>query len=179
MSCLKSQGRVERQATSEGFEFDESIQTYAFTGLVRRAIHRLKYKGERSLAEVLAIPLVAELKALNDCEMVTWIPASHRKVVERGFDHAQLLAEIAAEVTDVPCLSLLERTREAVPQFELDLEERKANVDGLFSCRLPAPDRVAVIDDVFTTGATASDAARALKGKGAEWVVALAVARTP
>ncbi|MGH9194547.1 MAG: ComF family protein [Acidimicrobiia bacterium] len=176
--CLESQKRVGWSITSGVFDFDESVQTYAFSGLIRQAIHRLKYKGERSLGEVLALPLIAELKP-QDLDVVTWVPAPHQKVVERGFDHAQLLAEAAAAQTGMRCIGLLERTRDAVPQMGLDLEQRKNNVVGVFASRIPSPDRVVLIDDVYTTGATASDAARALKERGAERVLALAIARTP
>ncbi len=73
--------------------------------------------------------------------------------------------------------ALLVRARETRPQVGLEPGVRRKNVEGAFECLGVPPPKVLVIDDVFTTGATASEAARALKAAGARHVTVLCLAR--
>lgn len=155
--------------------FDSAKQLFHFRGVVREAVHRLKYRGEWALAEILGQQLSALIPA---ADAITWVPMSGRKLKDRGFDHARLLAEGAEAVTGITCAALLERTRETPPQVGLDLKARRENPLLSMNCRLPSPPVVVVIDDVFTTGATGNEAARALKVRGAEQVVVAALARS-
>ncbi len=156
------------------FQFDAAAQAAPFTGVVRRAIHRFKY----STITELVLPL-AELNAplVTGEPVITWIPASPSRLKDRGMDHARLLAEKVAQNKGLEVLPLLERTRDTRSQMQLDPALRKSNMRGAMVCHLDCPAEVAVIDDVFTTGATASEAARALKAAGAKHVQAVAVAR--
>lgn len=166
-----------RDCVGRGLSFDMARQVFIFTGIIRRAVHRLKYKGESGLAEALAVPL-ADLVRRVGATSITWVPRSEARVRDKGFDHARLLAEAVASEIGIPAAGLIARARETPPQVDLEPEARRANLSGAFDCRLPAPDHPVVIDDVFTTGATASEAARALKEAGARTVVCLALART-
>lgn len=155
--------------------FDSAKQLFHFRGVIRVAVHRLKYRGEWGLAEILG----QELSALIPlADAITWVPMSERKVKDRGFDHARLLAEAAATAAGLPASALLERTRETLPQVGLDLKERRESPVRSMNCRLPPPQVVVVVDDVFTTGATGNEAARALRARGAEWVVVAALCRS-
>jgi ComF family protein len=166
-----------RECRGRAFEFDSARQAVAFEGPVRAAVHRLKYRGEWSVAATLA-GLMAQLLP-GGVTVVTWVPCSARRLRERGFDHAELLATSLALAAGFAAVPLLVREREGPPQMSLPLAARRGNVEGALRARLPAPREVIVVDDVFTTGATASEAARALKTAGAERVTCLAVARTP
>jgi len=97
---------------------------------------------------------------------------------ERGFDHGRLLAMRFAELTGGTALPMLRRVRQAAPQMRLDPLGRRANLMGAFADEGNIAKRVLVVDDVFTTGATASEAARALKAGGAEEVQVACIART-
>ncbi|MCA1838903.1 MAG: hypothetical protein LC723_01035 [Actinobacteria bacterium] len=111
-------------------------------------------------------------------DAIVWVPASPRRHRERGFDHAGLLAHRLGELKGIPVLDLLFRTKDVPPQVKLDPLSRRSNLDSAFACRFIAPDKVLVVDDVYTTGASASEAARALKVKGASKVYTVAIART-
>lgn len=165
-----------RECARREFAFASACQIFLFGGLVRRAIHALKYRGEKALAEVLARPIAERLPA--GTSVVTWVPAAHQRLRERGFDHGRLLAEMAAARGGRPSAALLRRERETVPQVELPPHERRTNLAGAFAARIPSPEEVFLIDDVFTTGATASEAARALKEGGASTVRVIALARS-
>ena len=166
-----------RECRGRDFHFDCARQCFEFEGAARLAVLRLKYRGHFALAETLAIHIASAAEQLEP-KAITWVPTSQRRIRERGFDHACLLAEAVARMLDVPWSPLIARTRETPPQVGLEPELRRRNLTGTFECTLPAPDAVVVVDDVFTTGASASEAARALKQAGAKRVDAVAFART-
>ena len=180
-SCIRDFPEVGPQADS-GAEasapYDCATQRFRFEGLVREAVHRLKYRGEWSLAEALGAE-VAQLFPPNlEHVAITFVPMTEKKLKDRGFDPAHLLAEAAATVVGKTPVSLLARTIDTPPQVSLDPAERRVSPQGSMRCRLPAPESVIVIDDVFTTGATCMEAARALKAGGARWVMVAALARS-
>ena len=88
--------------------------------------------------------------------------------------------EIARHLrNDVLAVTLCERTRDAPPQIELPYDQRQRNVRGAFRCRRAlAGARIAVVDDVMTTGATLDELARTLKAAGAAHVQNWVIART-
>ena len=108
------------------------------------------------------------------------VPATPARLRERGFNQAAELARRLAVRLGIPWQTgRLLRTREADHQRGLSAPQRRRNMRGAFACRGRLPARVALIDDVITTGATARAASAALKGAGVEWVEVWAVARTP
>lgn len=162
------------------FAFHTARQAFFFEGVVRAALHRLKYRGERELAAALSIPIVDAIRSfLPETPAITWVPATPKRLRERGFDHAELLADAVAAGLGTTPLGLLERTRGGPPQVQLDRRERQRAQAHSMRARLPAPHSVIVVDDVFTTGATASEAARALRAGGAQFVAVVTLARTP
>jgi ComF family protein len=167
--------------------FDRACQAVEFAQVVRGAIHRLKYRGEHSLAGALGSILVEFVQAPageglrsipGDGPLVaTWVPTTARRLRERGYDHGRLLTECVAEALGWPVAPLLGRVRDTPPQAGLEIGERRRNLDRALAAAGTAPPAVVVIDDVYTTGATASEAARALKAGGADAVVVLGLAR--
>lgn len=151
---------------------------FEFGGAIRDAILRLKYRGERGVAEALAAALVDPLEALPPSASLAWIPSDPVRLKARGFDHGEVLVRALSEQTGRMAGALLVRTRPLKPQVRLPVAERRRNQDHSMRSRVPASDAVVLIDDVYTTGATASEAARALKASGAAEVVALGVARS-
>jgi len=108
------------------------------------------------------------------------VPATAARLRERGFNQAAELARRLALRLGIPWRTgHLLRIREADHQQGLSAPQRRRNMRGAFACRGRLPARVALIDDVITTGATAQAASAALKGAGVEWVEVWAVARTP
>ena len=107
--------------------------------------------------------------------MLTFVPADRGRRLERGHNPAERLALELAALWELPCLPLLERTRGGRQRGSSAVERR--TVRGAFRARATAPRKVAVIDDVYTTGATAAAAASALRAAGARRVDAVAFAR--
>ena len=154
-----------------------------FSGPVRAAIHLLKYKGQRRLAEPLGEALARRWeRSAAGGDVVTWVPVHAERERERGFDQAELLARVVGEALGLPVLRCLERAASTRAMHALGRHERSRNVAGAFTVA-PGQEPLlrghwpVIIDDVVTTGATLAGCASALDDAGAVAVSALAVAR--
>jgi len=158
-----------------------------YSGIARRAVHDLKYRGERRLAEPLG-GAIARRWAVAGAggDVLVPVPADRSRVRERGYDQAALLARFAGERLGLPVAELVVRVRTTVAQFDLDRAARSTNVRGAFALAPPPVTPVdrwfertwfVLVDDVVTTGATLAGCARVLLDAGAMAVSAVAVAR--
>jgi competence protein ComFC len=115
--------------------------------------------------------LAAAVAALGPppADGVTWVPLARRRRAERGFDQARVLAQALARELELPAVALLRRTSATAPQSRRTRQERLLAMSGAFAplSRRPPPARVLLVDDVLTTGATASACAAVLSEAGA------------
>ena len=155
-----------------------------FTGVTRRALHALKYDGERRLAPILGAAVARRwARAGAGADVIVPVPASPDRVRERGYDQAALIATEAGRRLGLPVVPALERTRATTAQFDLDRAARATNLGGAFRIAA-APGQLGVagrwvvlVDDVATTGATLAACAATLLDAGAVAVSAITVAR--
>lgn len=154
----------------------------SYGGPLARAIRRFKYKGERGLAAELG-GLIASRVAADSARGVVLdvvVPAvlHAARVRDRGYDQAVLLATVVAAACALPLRIPLRRVRASRPQVECDRAARAENVRGAFIAEAGALRglRVALVDDVATTGATLAAASGALRAAGAREVRAYVVA---
>jgi ComF family protein len=154
----------------------------AYAGPLRTAIHRFKYRNEPGLAaelgDLAAALLAADLARGDRVDAIVAVPLHPRRVLERGYDQVALLAHRVGERTALPVVRALHRIRHMRPQVELDRTARARNVDGVFVGTASSLRglRVALVDDVVTTGATLRAAGRAARSCGARSVRGYAVA---
>jgi competence protein ComFC len=158
-----------------------------YSGAVRKALHDLKYAGEKRLAVPLGQAIARRwAKAGAGGDVLLPVPVHADRLKKRGYDQAQLLSAVASRDLGLPMAPILERVRATTAQFDLDRRRRATNVVGAFrvkrhpgtSLRSPLQGRwIVLIDDVVTTGATLSACADALLQAGAMGVSAIAVAR--
>lgn len=160
--------------------FDAVYSYGSYEGSLRRLIHLFKYEGVRPLAGPFGEFLARCLPREQRFDVIVPMPLHWRRRWERGFNQAGLLAREIAKRWNVPARNAARRTRATAPQAGLTNAKRRANVSGAFSVksgvRLDGM-RVLLVDDVLTTGASASACARALKRAGAGHVALLALAR--
>jgi ComF family protein len=154
-----------------------------FAGTTRRALHALKYQGERRLAAPLGA-VVAERwrRAGAGGDVLVPVPVHEARRRERGYDQAALITAAAAERLRLPWRAAVIRTRATTAQYHLDRRHRATNVAEAFAVDPAARAAIAgrwviLVDDVVTTGATLGETARALLAGGAAAVSAITVAR--
>ncbi|WP_026369926.1 ComF family protein [Kallotenue papyrolyticum] len=154
---------------------------YHFEGVVREALHALKYARRARLAGPLGSLLIAYARQQPVIvDAIVPVPLHPERERQRGFNQAALLAAPLARALGVPLLTDgLARTRNTARQADLGREQRRANVRAAFAwCAAAAPPaRLLLIDDVITTGVTVAAVAQALCEAGAREVHALALAR--
>lgn len=152
-----------------------------FEGTLREAIHQFKYGYVRELAAPLADLLIACFQEIPvRADVIVPVPLHRRRLKERGYNQAVLLAERLGEAAGISVArDMLYRNRHTMSQAMLNAQERRRNVEGAFSCanRSVHGKRVLLVDDVCTTGATLEACSVALKERGALSVWALTVAR--
>jgi predicted amidophosphoribosyltransferase len=135
-----------------------------------------KERGLRRLVRVAA-ELVVDTVPRPEADALTFVPADRDRGLRRGHHPAAALARELGGPWELPVAALLERTRFVPRQQGLSLAERRRNVRGAFRANAPAPRRLALVDDVYTSGATANAAASALRKTGARRVEVVAFAR--
>jgi ComF family protein len=144
-------------------------------------IRRFKYARQRRLGRVFGLLLASELQVRDDaCDLVAPVPLHPRRLRQRHFNQADEIARTLAPALRIPLRpTLLRRHRASEPQAMLGRRERWHSVHNAFSVhgRVDGA-RIALIDDVVTTGATVNAIAAALKAAGAARVSVWAVART-
>lgn len=155
-----------------------------FGGTVRRALHALKYGGERRLAEPLGRAMARRwLVAGRDGGVVVPVPVHPDRARERGYDQAVLLASWVGREAGLPVAHALVRRRATRAQFSLGRTARAGNVANAFgpgpaaTVALVRGRRAVLVDDVVTTGATLAACAAVLLEAGATGVAGLTVAR--
>ncbi|MFP5318897.1 MAG: ComF family protein [Acidimicrobiia bacterium] len=154
---------------------DRCVALLDYAGPGREVVARLKYRNARSSLAYLAGGMAA-LVDPAEVDVVTWAPTTAARRRQRGFDQSELLARAVARRLRRPCRRLLRRLP-GPAQTGRDLAERRRG--PAFEARAsPAGRRVLLVDDVVTTGATVTAAARTLRAGGATTVQALAAART-
>lgn len=163
---------------------DAWVAAFAYEGVARELVARLKYRNARS-----ALPWLAEATAAAARrrfggaggtvfpDLITWPPTTASRRRERGFDHAEILARAVGRHLGLPVRAALERLDRSAQTGRSASERRsgprfagRGACDGL--C-------VLVVDDVATTGSTLASCASALRRGGARAVLAVTVARTP
>jgi ComF family protein len=160
-------------------------QVAVLEGPARELIHALKYDGWTGVAPVLAdllAPLLPTHGGWATAPLVP-IPTSPRRIRQRGYNQAEVLARALAERSGRSCWNVLGRRGGEGTQVALHLEERRANVQDAFYLLSEALGRVSarpvvLVDDVLTTGATARAGVQALQEAGATGVWVAVFART-
>jgi ComF family protein len=175
--CLKQPPAFERVAAPWSYSFP--LDT-----LITRFKHSAKWPFGRLLADLLAQYLQHRFdEDLNRPDALVPVPLATKRLRQRGFNQAAMLARWLGGHLDIPCdETLLLRTQDTSAQQDLNAEARKKNLRNAFAL-IPGAQikgrHLALVDDVLTTGATAQALARLLMHAGAARVDVYCLARTP
>lgn len=162
------------ECTGRRLAFAQARAAVAYDDAVRTVVGAWKERGLRKLTASLAELVAGSLDPPT--VPLTFVPSDPERRRERGGHPAEALTRELARRWELPVLPLLGR-RPGKPQRGLPLAARRGNVRGAFSAR-PAPRRIVLVDDVYTSGATVNEAASALRRAGARQVDVVTFART-
>lgn len=166
------------------FDCARAYAVYDFP--IKDAVIGLKSKQGRGLAEFLAPRLTEAFhSAIAGADAVTFVPISPGRLLKRGFNQAEELANAVSVCSGTPAINALKMTRAVKDQGQLPPAKRAANVAGAFALKSRSPHfvadiskrRIILVDDVITTGATVSACSFVLKEAGAADVTVLTLAR--
>jgi predicted amidophosphoribosyltransferase len=156
--------------------FASARAAVAYDAGAKALLSAWKERGLRGLSADAAL-VVVEVVPRPRASAITFVPPDPDRALKRGHHPAEALARVLASRWQVSLLPLLERTRSAPPQRGLGLAERRRNVRGGFRAQARAPAYAVLVDDVYTSGATAGAAASALRKAGARQVDVITFAR--
>lgn len=151
---------------------------------VRKSIQRFKFGHRQRYANVFGRHLAMKLSGslADDTDILSWVPVSQLRKLQRGYDQSELLCRAVSRELGIPATPVLKKVRHTPPQSGVvGAAQRRANVVGAYKARNPkmlAGKRITLIDDVVTTGATASECAKVLLTAGAKEVYLVAIAAT-
>ena len=163
---------------------DKCVSPLYYKDKVRASVHRYKFGGCSAYSRRYAALMSDCVENNLDCrsiDVISWIPLSKKRLRQRGYDQARLLAEEIAAKTGLPCRQLLQKVKNNSAQsLTRDAKQRRENVAGVYALDDGADVsglRILLVDDVVTTGATMSEAARILRKAGAKSVFGVTLAR--
>lgn len=175
-------GRCAQSLIREDFHFENPLPTvdelrsfYPYEGAAAELVKSLKYRRETTLVQLMANEMLDAYLAWDvDVDLIVPVPIHRTRFAHRGFNQSEALCEKLPQELMSRDLVRIKRT---TPQVSLSPEKRAANLAGAFKCpQNLVGKRVLIVDDVFTTGATAHECAKALKEAGAAWVGVLVFA---
>lgn len=180
-SCRKTlpwcDGKVRRIPRSAG-----TVAVFYYEDDVREAILRYKFLGQLQYSHAFGRLLAMKIAAANpEFDLICHVPVSRARKAKRGYDQSERLAKAVGEELGRKPRKLLRKTRNNPAQSGIrSPEQRRANVLGVYRCADPEAvrdQRILLIDDVMTTGATLSECCRTLLDAGAARVVCAALAQ--
>lgn len=177
-------GMLSAAAIADPPPFDKARAAALYGSVAKALVHQLKYRDRPEVAATMARAMWrAAAELIDDSQLIVPVPLYRWRLWRRRFNQSAALAHVVGRLSGVECdPTALVRVRATRQQVGMSKAEREANVRGAF--RVPEARRAAVagraillVDDVYTSGATAKAAARALKRAGAEAVYVLTFAR--
>lgn len=160
--------------------FDRTLAAFAYGFPLDALIQAHKYRHQLELADLFAAALAREAGRRPLPDWIMPMPLHPARLAERGYNQAGEIARRLARRLDLPCeMETCRRIRATPSQAGLDLKARQRNLRGAFACEQDlAGRRVALVDDVMTSGSSLNELARVVKRAGAAEVEAWVVART-
>lgn len=152
---------------------------WRYRGAVRALVLGGKYHADKARLLALADGMTTMLADIPRVDAVIPMAISQRRLWQRGFNQTHILGGIIAKTLNLPLHKTLLVKQHRPPQSHLHTHgARRRNIRHAFTCRMPAPARILLIDDVTTSGATLNEAAHTLKQHGSTHVYALVAAAT-
>jgi len=171
ITCMRCRNR--------GFSFSNNYSLFIYSGMIKELLYQYKFNNEKHLSVVFS-ELIYRYLSINCQDQFTLVPAPSRKSGKRhrGWGHVEIIALILKNHYKVPTLFCLKRKGETT-QKTLNYEGRLTNLNGkiyIKKNRIVLPEKIIILDDIFTTGATIEQCSKVLRNGGAKEIRSLTVA---
>ena len=161
--------------------FVKNRSPLVYDGEVKKLIYKFKFSRKKYIAQTLGALMADKyLESGMDSEIIVYVPMTDAEVKKRGFNQAELLAYEVGGRLDIPVLGALVKIKDTSQQKELKGKDRAVNLEGAFACLFEQVKgrKILLVDDIFTTGATANECANTLLKAKAREVCVLTAAVT-
>ncbi|MDR0738975.1 MAG: hypothetical protein LBF33_02350 [Oscillospiraceae bacterium] len=158
------------------------LSSFLYNNRVKEAVWRYKFSGKKDYAKSFAKNLIVSFStkfSFSDFDFVTNVPISKKRLKERGYDQAKILAQEFSAITQIRYKDFLKKDIDNMPQHTLNVTERKTNTRDVYSLKTSAilnGRKILIVDDVVTSGNTFGECVFVLKKGGASFVFALSLA---
>ena len=180
LKCGREIGREEEEYCSScrkrNFVFEAGRCTFDYRSDIGKAVRVFKEEGTREFAEFFGKAAAERHKCFIEnanVQVIVPVPLATGKLKERGFNQAELFANSLSAHLGIPVAGLLRKTGKTKDQKGLNGRERENNLTGVFTAETywqKMPERILLVDDVFTTGSTVNACSAALKEAGAKHI---------
>lgn len=163
--------------------FNKAASVFVYDGKIRKLIINFKFYNKPFYKNTFAYLLYEKFKTLNfDVDVVTFVPSTKAKKKKRGYNQAEILCERFCEISKLEFVDALDKVKETSSQIGLTYKQRQENLESSFKIKdkdLVKGKNVLLIDDVFTTGATADACCSVLRKAKCKNIYVLTLAHTP
>lgn len=149
---------------------------FPYDGIFKKAVKRFKFGNKGGYAKQLAFPIVQSILESYqgvDFDLITCVPMHKKRLAQRGYNQAELLAKECAKIMNIPYCDTLEKYKENREQHSIKASERAKNVKGVYRItdkELVNGKNILIIDDIITTGNTLGECAKILMKQGCKSV---------
>lgn len=161
--------------------FQKAVCAFHYEPPISQMITQLKFNAQYRVVPLLSDYLTQKIQRAyaNHIipEAIVAVPLYSRKVKQRGFNHAQLIAKRLSKKLGIPLISPVKRIKNTLPQIDLDSTARYRNLKNAFQVKDLQHNHIAIVDDVMTTGATVASLSQTLLKNGCEQIDVWSVAR--
>lgn len=163
------------------FKPDRVLSIFDYCDEIKKIVHEFKYKDYSALSEEIARLMVSVISGIENFEdyVLMPIPIDTKKLQYRGYNQSELLANHLGKLTNLPVKNILSRVHDSRPsQAQLEKRERRKNIKGAFfvGSSVKIPEKIIIVDDVITTGATIEEATKILKKAGGKNIICVSFA---
>ncbi len=153
---------------SKKYAFSSNQSLFYYTGAAAKIVKNLKYGGNQYIAKNIAEMLAEKRDYFDGVDSILFVPSSKKRIKERGFNQSKLVATSLGKNFDIPVLDALVKTKETIHQAGGTQKERLENLKDSFAADEKFANEikgktVLIVDDVFTTGSTLNECAKAVK----------------
>lgn len=159
------------------------ISGYYYNDTLKTLIHRYKFGNEYALSDLFSSMLydrIKDISHLYDFDFITSVPISRKRLLNRGFNQAELIARKISDMLNIPYEICIHKSRHTIAQSSLKARKRADNIRGAFvaDSERVRNKRILLVDDIITTGSTLNECSRELFNNNAEFIAGISLAIT-